>query len=238
MPKLQRQAAVRFQPAAAVVAIVLLSISVSRAVAAEPLEVTASGRWLARFLDKLDVEHRWLRGRERVAWKTGAVFKTRNGQPMSPREGESTYCSAFAAAVAEKLGVKLLSPPDHSLVLLANAQHDWLASRAGHDAGWTRVDSPLAAQKWANEGQLVLAVCKNPDPKEPGHIAIVRPNPKSSERIAVAGPEIIQAGFKNYRSTDLKTGFTHHPEAWPANGKPRSVKFFAHALEAEKLAGQ
>jgi hypothetical protein len=238
MSKRQGHAALRFQPAATAAAIALLFITASRGLAAEPLEVTASGRWLARFLDKLDVEHRWLRGREHVAWKTGAVFKTRNGQPLAPREGESTYCSAFAAAVSQKLGVKLLAPPEHSLTLLANAQHDWLSSRAGRDAGWEPVDSPLVAQQWANEGQLVIAVCKNPDATEPGHIAIIRPNQKSPDRIAVAGPQIIQAGFKNYRSTDLKTGFVHHPEAWSADGKPRSVKFYAHALDAEKLAGQ
>jgi hypothetical protein len=178
MRKRHGQAAFSLRPAAAYAALALLVLFQSHVLAAPPLEMTSSGRWLARFLDKLDVEHRWLRGREHVAWKTGAVFKTRNGKPLAPREGESTYCSAFAAAVAQKLGVKLLSPPEHSLTLLANAQHDWLAGRAGRAAGWTSVDSPLAAQRWANEGQLVLAVCKNPDPTEAGHIAIVHPSEK------------------------------------------------------------
>jgi hypothetical protein len=238
MHTLQGQAAFRCQSAAALAVMTILLAANVRAFAAPPLEVTSSGRWLARFLDKLDVEHRWLRGREHVAWKTGAVFKARNGQPLAPREDDSTYCSAFAAAVAQKLGVKLLCPPEHSLTLLANAQHDWLASRAGRDAGWRPVDSPLAAQESANAGQLVLAVCKNPDPKEPGHIAVVRPSDKAPDRIAVAGPQIVQAGFKNYRSVDLKTGFAHHPEAWPVDGKSPGVKFYAHALEAKQLAAK
>ncbi len=238
MPKRLEHAA-SYHPRVAVVAtLAILLAAAPSALAAQPLEVSSSGRWLARFLDKLDVEHHWLRGREHVAWKTGVIFKTRNGQPVPPRKDEGTYCSAFAAAVAQKLGVKLLCPPDHSLTLLANAQHDWLASRAGRDAGWTPLDSPLAAQESANAGQLVIAVCRNPDPTEPGHIAFVRPAKKSPERIAAAGPQIIQAGYKNYQSIDLKTGFMHHPEAWPTPGKPRSVKFFSHALDPDKLAGE
>jgi hypothetical protein len=223
--------------ALAVLLTVHLPVGGTAADAAKPLEVGLSGRWLVRFLDKLDVEHHWLRGRDHVAWKTGVVFRTRNGQPLTPRKDEGTHCSAFAAAVSEKLGVKLLCPPDHSLLLLANAQYDWLESSAGRNAGWTPVDKPLAAQEAANAGQLVLAVCKNPDPTDPGHIAVVRPSKKSPEKIAATGPQVTQAGFRNYKSVDLKTGFVHHPEAWRTDGKPPGVKFYAHAIDADKLGG-
>ena len=39
------------------------------------------------------------------------------------------------------------------------------------------------------------------------------------------GPEITQAGQRNYVKTSAKVGFEHHPGAWPDG-----VRYYAHAL--------
>ncbi|MGO9111306.1 MAG: hypothetical protein ACLP9L_18930 [Thermoguttaceae bacterium] len=83
------------------------------------------------------------------------------------------------------------------------------------------------AQRFANEGYLVVAVFKESDPNRPGHIAIVRPSTKSNEKIEAEGPQITQAGLQNARSTSLREGFKHHPDAW---GK-QLIRYFAHKVE-------
>jgi hypothetical protein len=113
--------------------------------------------------------------------------------------------------------------------LLANAQFDWLAGDAGRAAGWQAVESSLDAQRLANHGELVVAVFKNGNPACSGHIAVVRPAAVDSERIEQVGPQVTQAGFKNYRSVALATGFACHPGAWRA-GDRGGVKFYAHAV--------
>src|SRR6202042_1276578 len=104
----------------------------------------------------------WLPGYH-VDWRTGVS----NGKLLQSTNGH-THCSAFAAAAAEKLGVYLLRPPEHSAVLLANAQQDWLRG-AGTNQGWRAVESPVMAQHLANQGQLVVVTFKNADPQVPGH---------------------------------------------------------------------
>jgi hypothetical protein len=199
--------------------------------------ITPAGEWLAKFLDRLDVEHHWLRGHEHVAWKTGLPLKREHGKVLTPLAADETHCSAFAAAVADNLGIYLLRPPEHSHVLLANAQYDWLASEKGRSAGWMPVETALDAQRSANRGDLVLAVFKNPDPAQPGHIAIIRPSKDTAEETRTKGPQITQAGFSNYGSTDLVVGFDHHPGAWSAEGRG-AVKFYAHGVDGAKLAGE
>jgi hypothetical protein len=199
--------------------------------------VTPAGEWLAKFFDRLDVDHHWLRGHDHVAWKTGLELKMEHGKPLTPLADDETHCSAFAAAAAEDLDIYLLHPPEHSHVLLANAQYDWLPSDAGREAGWRPVDSPLAAQQAANRGELVVAVYKNPNAAMPGHIAVVRPSDKTADAIEAKGPQITQAGFNNYRSADLAAGFDHHPGAWTPGGRG-GVKFYAHEVDGAKLAGE
>ena len=92
------------------------------------------------------------------------------------RRKSDTHCSAFVASVAKRLAIYVLRPPDHSAVLLANAQMGWLGSAAAAGAGWRPLPDPAAAQTRANQGDLVLAAFENPDPDMPGHIAIVRPS--------------------------------------------------------------
>jgi hypothetical protein len=91
-------------------------------------------------------------------------------------------------------------------------------------------------RRLANAGELVVAVFKNPDAKLAGHIAIVRPQAETPGEIRAKRPQITQAGFVNYRSADLMTGFDHHPGAWAMNGRG-GVKYYAHAVNAKKLAG-
>ena len=147
----------------------------ARANASDVLVVTPEGKWLATSLDRLDVEHHWLRGYEHIAWRTGLPLLAAHGKELTPLARDETHCSAFAAAAADSLGIYLLHPPEHSHVLLANAQSDWLPSAAGRKAGWQSVSSALEAQQRANAGQLVMAVFKNPKATLAGHIAIVRP---------------------------------------------------------------
>ena len=82
-----------------------------------------------------------------------------------------------------------------------------------------------SAQMYADQSALVLVVFANPNPHEPGHIAIVRPSEKSSEALERNGPQIIQAGTHNQSSTTVRTRFLSHPKAWP-NG----VRYDMHRL--------
>jgi hypothetical protein len=182
-------------------------------------EIQPAGRKLVQKLDAMDVEHLWLAGQS-VNWKTGEP----TGKVLTGN-GKHTHCSAFAAEACRRLGIYLLRPPEHPQELLANAQYDWLF-KSGKSQGWVTVPGPYQAQHDANEGELVVAVYKEHDPKRPGHIAIIRPSTKSPQQIAAEGPQIMQAGGHNYRSASLKSGFANHPDAW---GK-QEVRYFAHKV--------
>jgi hypothetical protein len=179
-------------------------------------EITPRGRQLSNLLDAMHVDELWLPGGS-VAWKTG--------QPLNRPAGKKphTHCSAFVAAACARLNVYILSPPEHSTVMLANAQYDWLGGR-GSEEGWQRVSNPVEAQEMANRGLLVVATYK--ERGRPGHIAIVRPCDKSIAAIMSEGPQIIQAGMTNYESTGLATGFRRHPAAW----RDQQVRFYYHEI--------
>jgi hypothetical protein len=207
--------------------ILTLVIGVDGFTAATASEITPTGHKLAQILDSMHVEDLWLAGHE-VNWRTGEpIGKTYSDGTLH------THCSAFAAAVAEKLGIYLLHPPEHSSILLANAQEEWLSS-SGTNQGWHPVKSSVDAQKLANEGELVVVVCKNPDESRPGHIAIVRPSLRSDKKILSDGPEIIQAGIHNYTSTTTKEGFKNHLGAFE-NGQ---LLYFAHSVSMSILTRQ
>jgi hypothetical protein len=107
-------------------------------------EITPAGKKLAELLDGMKVEELWLQG-ETVQWKTGVTIK-------AATDGKAhTHCSAFVAAVALKKDVYILRPPEHSTVLLANAQCDWL-KEDGKKQGWKSVDTAVEAQALAKEG--------------------------------------------------------------------------------------
>ncbi len=191
----------------------------ARIAAADP--IAAGGERLVQFLDSMHVEEHWIAGAI-VEWRTGEP----TGKPHTDT-GKHTHCSQFAAAACDRLGIYILRPPEHSAVLLANAQFDWLPSEEGKAKGWLPVKDGFAAQELANRGTLVVAVYKSPDPKKSGHIALIRPSTKSSPEIAAEGPQITQAGGTNRNSAPLKNGFANHPDAFAKN----EVRYFSHEVK-------
>jgi hypothetical protein len=194
-----------------------------------PGPITPDGMKLAALLDSMNVESLWQRGYH-VDWRTGVS----EGPPLE-RPGAHTHCSAFAASVAERLGVYILRPPEHGQTWLANAQERWLNSPEA--AGWQRIGqlgdpgASLRAVTLSNQGKLVVAVYFQPPrdtpdgPKErSGHIAIVRPSDKSPALIDSEGPDVIQAGGTNHRSVALRAGFAYHQDGL-ASG---AIEYFWH----------
>jgi hypothetical protein len=182
--------------------------------------ISGEGGRLLAVLDATNVESLWL-AQEHVNWETGESDKGADYEGP----GKATHCSAFAAAVGKRLGVYMLRPPEHGQILLANAQAAWFYSTAGQQGGWREVKTAKDAQALANAGSLVTVVYENPDPHKPGHIAIVRPAARSQRLLEENGPEITQAGERNYVKTSTKVGFEHHPGAWPDG-----VRYYAHKL--------
>lgn len=203
---------------AGLIASLLLVLCFSGPANAQP--ITDHGHQLIRMLDSMHVEDLWL-SHEKVHWRTGRP----TGEPLADRRPH-THCSTFVAATAERLNIYILRPPEHSAVMLANAQAQWLP-RQGAEYGWRAVRTPEAAQQLANRGILVVAVYRAHTPVASGHIAIVRPSVKSYARIEEEGPQITQAGMENYASATLRRGFRHHKHAWE-RGK---VRFFAHRVD-------
>jgi hypothetical protein len=196
-------------------------IGLVTAVAATPISPLALH--VAQKIDVLDVENHWPAG-VHVKWDTGVP----DGKPELSA-GKHTHCSAFVAAAARSLGIYVLRPPDHPQTLLANAQYDWF-EQEGAEQGWKALDSAEDAQRYANQGWLVVATYRNHHDDKPGHIAIVRPSDKSEAEIREEGPQITQAGGTNYRSVALKVGFAGHPSAWGRH----EVRFYAHAVTAAR----
>jgi len=189
--------------------------------------ISQKGRALARFLDETGVDHLW-QAHWHVNWQTGKVDRDRPGG----REAE-THCSAFVAAIAQRLGIYILRPPEHPQELLANAQTVWLRTE-GPSLGWRKVADMRQAQEMANRGRLVVAAIAAPSPHKPGHIAIVRPSMKDLSQLESEGPQITQAGATNYLSTSVAAGFKHHPGAWSYNGTG-AIRYYAHAIEPSRL---
>jgi hypothetical protein len=189
--------------------------------------ITPDGARLLRALDQTRVEDLWRAG-VHIAWETGEP----DGRPERT-QGKHTHCSAFAAAIAKRLGIYLLRPPEHGQVLLANAQSDWLSGQ-GPAHGWEEAPGADQAQASANRGCLVVAVYHNPRDNRPGHIAIVRPSSRSGRDLQLDGPQITQAGARNYLSTTLRQGFAGHPGAWSR----REVRYFAHGIDWNRIQGR
>jgi hypothetical protein len=189
--------------------------------------ITADGQRLAGFLDGTGVDRLWLAG-SHVNWRTGEVDRPEPGGPEA-----KTHCSAFVAAVADRLGVYILRPPEHRQALLANAQMGWLAQQ-GRSHGWQPVGDAATAQRLANTGMLVVAAFASPDPDRPGHIAVIRPSQKTAAEMIADGPQETQAGETNAISTTVATGFRHHRGAWQPAGMG-ALRFYGHAVDWARL---
>jgi hypothetical protein len=181
-----------------------------------PHAITSQGQALGAFLDALQVEKYWADGVS-VNWLTGASGG--NGPNMTA--GTASHCSAFAAAVADLLGVYLLRQPDVSDLNLANMQAVWLST---NQVGWTRIQYSTNAQALANSGTLVVASYQ--DPTTSGHIAILRPSTESDAEILAVGPEECQSGVNNYNDTNVMTGFNEHVNAFATNG----ILYYSHIV--------
>lgn len=191
----------------------LLLVSFHFTYAQDTLFVSPEGQHLRDYYLSLDVEHLWLSG-EKVNWDTGKPDR------LSEKSGK-THCSAFVAAACYRMNIFILRPPYHKQNLLANAQFDWLKSEAGSDTGWVRVTGKniyeiwKQAQRLANAGIPVVASCENPNPSEPGHIAMVFPSVVPLDTLLATGPRVIQAGAVNRVDAPLQVGFRLHIESWP-----------------------
>ncbi|MDI1264092.1 MAG: hypothetical protein PS018_12630 [bacterium] len=175
--------------------------------------ITMNGERLLAGLNASGVDHLWL-PHQHIHWETGEL----DNNPYGRRA--ATHCSAFVAAFSKRLGIYVLRPPDHSLTFLASAQMRWLAFD-GPAAGWRRLPDAAAAQRSANQGNLVVVAYENPDRHKPGHIAFVRPGLPDLARLSSEGPDITQAGATNAISIPLARGF-HHPRD--------QLGFFEHTI--------
>jgi hypothetical protein len=186
--------------------------------------ITTNGYRLADLIDSMDVENHWL-AHEHVDWETGKADRPSD----YVGHDRATHCSAFAAAVGERLHVYMLRPPDHPQTFLASAQAEWFHESGGVGDGWLPLTGPgheQRAQELANKGNLAVIVYESPDPHKPGHIAIVRPSEKSAEALEKEGPQIAQAGSQNHNSSIAALSFTHHPGAWPDG-----VRYYWHPVD-------
>jgi hypothetical protein len=175
------------------------------------ISIDRKGEALRDFYLSLNVENLWIAGNH-VNWQTGEADKP------DASSGNHTHCSAFAAAACKRLNIYILRPPDHKQVLLANAQYDWLGGSAAMADGWKLITGNNVyetAQRFSNNGYVVVAICKNPDESKPGHTALVMPDERSERKLADDGPVVIMAGTHNHNKISLKAGFISHLSAWP-----------------------
>jgi hypothetical protein len=185
--------------------------------------IAPEGQRLTSLLDGMNVESLWIAGFP-IDWRTGQATGPRRTTP-----GGHTHCSAFAAAVADRLGLYLLRPPEHGQNWLANAQETWLNGRGetlavpARDAGWEKIGTladPGASEhavEQANAGHLVVASYFQPpdgDRQRSGHIAIIRPSDKAPGLVSAEGPDVTQAGAHNHRLASLREGFSAHKDGW------------------------
>ena len=182
--------------------------------AQEMMALKPAGESLLKTYLSMNVENLWIAGHH-IDWMTGIADR------QNVTEGVSSHCSAFVAAACEIKNIYILRPPEHSQILLANAQARWLPSAAAKSRGWHQIvnNSIIAiyfsAQQYANKGFVVVAVFKSPVENLPGHIALVRPSKISAQSLTDEGPSIIMAGTINHNLISLKMGFKNHIKQWP-----------------------
>lgn len=191
----------------------------------ELIKINIDGQKLKDYYLSLDVEHLWI-AEHHINWETGS--------PDMPEatKGIKTHCSAFVAAACKKLNIYILRPPQHGQVLLSNAQSEWLNSSEAQQAGWQKlIDNDtlyVSTQRLANQGKIVVAICKNPDHSKPGHVALVMPCDRSTAILQQEGPQMIMAGTHNFNYIALIKAFKSHITSWPSH----EIEFFVHELPA------
>jgi len=201
--------------------LIICLLIVSTSYCQQLLKITPDGQKLKDSYLSMNVENLWI-AEHHINWETG--------MPDMPeaRQGIKTHCSAFVAAACERLDIYILRPPQHGQVLLANAQAMWLNSDEAGKTGWQELkdDDSLYenAQRLANEGKIVVAICKNPDHSKPGHVALVMPSERPIVLLEQEGPEIIMAGTHNHNYIALINGFKSHITSWPSH----DIQFFVH----------
>lgn len=93
----------------------------------------------------------------------------------------------------------------------------------------------MTGQTLANQGQLVVAVFKSPNPKKPGHIVVLRPSEKTAAQLSADGPQEAQAGEHNATDTEVVKGFAGHHGAW-LPGDQGAILFFAHPVKWDHIS--
>ncbi len=177
------------------------------------IKISEKGDSLKTFYLSLNVENLWIAGNH-VKWDTGEA------DHPDATSGNHTHCSAFVAAACKKLNLYVLRPPEHKQILLANAQYDWFTGTDAAADGWKPVTGNnvfAIAQTLANNGVVVMVMCKNPDDSKPGHAALVMPAEITMNKLAEDGPFVIQAGTHNHNKISLRAGFKSHLIDWPAS---------------------
>lgn len=182
--------------------------------------ITAEASRVLRVLEASNIRRLWANGRH---------IDCNTGMPDRPLAyvgpNKSTHCSCFAAAMAKRLGIYLLRPPEHPQQLLANAQVTWLNGAEARQMGWIRVSRRDVAQRMANQGAFVMAAVQNANPRRPGHVTIVRPEMLTRAQMAEGGLMLAHSGFQNKLRVNEKTAFVRHPGAWPDG-----IRYFAHPV--------
>lgn len=150
---------------------------------------TALGRKIIDLIDDMDVAKNYL-----------------------PKNG-NTYCNIFVMDFCKKMGIPLPQDLDWDKdgriddSLNANEAFSWLSGtynkggvQTGAQLGWQTITADQAAQ-YASEGKVVVAGWQNPDPGQPGHMAIVRPES------TLGNIQIAQAGGSNFEQGSITDGF-------------------------------
>lgn len=136
--------------------------------------------------------------------------------PRYAQNEQRTYCNIFAWDVTKAMGAEIphwvdangnsVAPATPgSQELRVNGMVEWLETH-GERNGWHPI-SAEEAQARANEGKPAVALWRNPNPGQPGHVGIVRPGEYDTDK----GPAIAQAGMQNFNHGHVTDGFGNLP---------------------------
>ena len=191
--------------------------------------ITAQASAFAAFVASLHVEQLWQKS-VAVDWETG---EPTSDFAVSPTD---THCSAFAAAVAKRVGIYLLQPPDHHPTrrhqegqeFLANAQSFWL--NGAYD--------PAGADEPSAEDEEINAKVKTPESAGWANVSERLAVDASAFDLALEAQNLANAGFLVVASIlgnqDLKTG----PDAPPPKGPGHIAVIMPAALSQDELTSK